>query len=235
MPARVAYRKARAGGRKPTPVNIRKLLSLLIFFYSALATAADDLGRLFLTPAQRAQLETVRAQRDRRLPIVAEPDVTPAPMTAAQGPGAVTYSGVVRRSDGKATVWINGKPVNERSMGAKNSEVNVLGLRRDGAVSVAIPHAGRTGSLKVGQRMDVTSGRIEESYARRDIPIQAGEADLAGATTPRQNTSPPPSPSARRLAATASAAAEPESQTRETPMGVRQESRELPAMRVPRN
>ena len=42
----------------------RNYLFLLIFLSSAEAVAADSFGRLFLTPQQRAQLETTRAQRD---------------------------------------------------------------------------------------------------------------------------------------------------------------------------
>jgi hypothetical protein len=77
----------------------------------------------------------------------------------------VTYNGVVRRSDGKSTVWINGNPITERS--TSNPEINLLNVRRDGAVSIAVPQADRTASLKVGQSLEVTSGTIEESYARR--------------------------------------------------------------------
>ncbi len=145
-------------------------LYLLIIFFADATLAADKLGRLFLTPEQRAQLEIVRAQRDRRLPITLETE--PAPVApVAQGPEIVTYDGMVRRSDGKSTVWINGKPVNERNRIRSDNEVSVTGLRRDGAVSVAIPLAERKASLKVGQRLDVNSGKINESYVRRTTPI----------------------------------------------------------------
>ena len=146
---------------------IRKYLILFIIFHNGAVPAADSLGRLFLTPAQRAQLDTARAQRDRRLPVTVETEAAPAPAPVPQGPDVVTYNGMVRRSDGQSTVWINGKPMNERTRTKNDSEVTVLGVRRDGAVSVAIPQAGRTGSLKVGQSLEVTSGRIDESYSRR--------------------------------------------------------------------
>lgn len=123
------------------------------------ALATDGLGRLFFAPAQRAQLDAARAQRDRRGPLTADTEPV-APL----GPEVVTYSGMVRRSDGKSTVWINGKPMTERT---RDSDVNVLGVRRDGSVSVAVPQADRSASLRVGQSMDVTSGTIEEPYARR--------------------------------------------------------------------
>lgn len=145
-----------------------KYLFLLIFFSSTHLWAADGLGRLFFTPEQRAQLDVIRARRDPRQPVPtgAEPvGTTPAP--TPQGPDTVTYNGVVRRSDGKSTVWINGKPIDERSRIRASRDVNVVGMRADGAVSVAIPQASRAASLKVGQRLDVESGRIGESYAVR--------------------------------------------------------------------
>jgi hypothetical protein len=176
-----------------------KYLFLLGIFISCEALAADNLRRLFLTPEQRAQLDIVRARRDPRLAVAPEGEhVATAPAAPVpQGPDTVTYSGVVRRSDGKSTLWINGKAVDERHRIRGAHEVNVVGMRADGAVSVAIPQAPRTASLKVGQRLDVGSGRVEEGYARRetlDRPKASATPPLAPA--PSSATTPPPRPSA---------------------------------------
>lgn len=147
--------------------------------------ADDELGRLFFTPAQRAQLNAARANPNRQPP--ASPEAAP---TAAQGPGVVTYGGVVRRGDGKSTVWINGKPMSDHS---RDGEVSVLGVRRDGAVSIAVPQSERSASLRVGQSMDVVSGSITESYARREtrdnpVPKPAPAAASASSTTGTTST-----------------------------------------------
>ena len=136
-------------------------LACLLGCTAGYTAAAESMGRLFFEPSQRAQLDLARAQRDRRSPVVVLDTEQPA---TPQGPGVVTYNGVVRRSDGKSTVWINGKPITERT---RDSDVSVLSVRRDGAVSVTVPHADRSASLQVGQSMEVESGKIEESYARR--------------------------------------------------------------------
>lgn len=128
------------------------------------ALAADALGPLFFTPAQRTQLDAVRA-RSARQPIEVETE-----QEAPRGPDVLTYSGVVRPSEGRSTVWINGKPIIERT---RNNDVNVLGVRRDGAVSVTAPQSDRPASLRVGQSVDVTSGTIEEPYARRATAYSA--------------------------------------------------------------
>ncbi len=64
--------------------------------------AAQDLpGRLFYTPAQRAQLEAARARNVTQVR-QATPD--------AGAPPPTRYDGVVIRSDGKTTRWVDGQP-----------------------------------------------------------------------------------------------------------------------------
>lgn len=61
-------------------------------------------GRLFYTPAQRAMLNDarVRKQIDPPNPSVAAP--------ALPAPAPVSFDGVITRSDGVATHWVNGRP-----------------------------------------------------------------------------------------------------------------------------
>ncbi len=71
---------------------------------SGQACAADtvvaDPGRLFYTPAQRAQLEAARMYKG-----------SPGSRGSADGDAPpLRYDGVVIRSDGKTTRWINGRP-----------------------------------------------------------------------------------------------------------------------------
>lgn len=61
---------------------------------------AADPGRLFYTPEQRTQLEAARARNVTQLRQAA-PD--------AGAPPPIRYDGVVIRSDGKTTRWVDGK------------------------------------------------------------------------------------------------------------------------------
>ena len=63
---------------------------------------AADPGRLFYTPEQRAQLEAARARNVTQVR-QATPD------TGAPPP--IRYDGVVIRSDGKTTRWVDGQPL----------------------------------------------------------------------------------------------------------------------------
>lgn len=82
---------------------------------SGFAHAADptisDPGRLFYSPAQRAQLEAARTHHVSRIPGMRTDDDVPL----------LRYDGVVVRSDGKTTRWVNGKPQLDAS--------NVAGLK----------------------------------------------------------------------------------------------------------
>lgn len=120
--------------------------------------AAEPLGRLFFTPAQRAQLDAARAQKSRAALSSEKPEET-APV-----PDILTYGGAVRRSDGKSTVWINNRAVHDREAA---SGVTVGQVRPNGTLTLQVPQTNRSVELKVGQSVEVVSGTIEEPYSRR--------------------------------------------------------------------
>ncbi len=124
------------------------------------ASAQERLGRLFFTPAQRASLDVARSQRARAAVATekSEQDATPVPQT-------ITYSGVLRRSDGKTTVWINNQPVHDRE--SAGAAAIVGRVRPDGSVTLQVPQTGRSVSLKPGQSVELLSGAVEEAYSRR--------------------------------------------------------------------
>jgi hypothetical protein len=122
--------------RKQTPVAAdRKTGSLTRFFLmmglvsafagmgNASLAASSDPGRLFYTPAQRAQLESARTQTVTPLGSQSKrglPDSTPPPLR---------YDGMVIRSDGKTTRWVDGKPQRDGSdvSGLKPGQVRADG------------------------------------------------------------------------------------------------------------
>lgn len=83
---------------------------------------APDPGRLFFTPVQRAQLEAARARSQPGQGKQAPADDAPAPLR---------YDGVVIRSDGKTTRWVDGRPQLD---GAAVSGLKPGQVRADGKV-----------------------------------------------------------------------------------------------------
>jgi hypothetical protein len=135
-------------------------LSTLTVSAPAAAQAQERLGRLFFTPAQRASLDIARSQRARAAVATerTEQEATPVPQT-------ITYSGVVRRSDGKTTVWINNQAVHDRE--SAGAAAIVGRVRPDGSVTLQVPQSGRSVSLKPGQSVELLTGSVEEGYSRR--------------------------------------------------------------------
>jgi hypothetical protein len=138
---------------------------------------------LFFTAAERASLDEMRKR-----PVVAPPPeaVPPPPL-----PEYVTLNGVVRRSDGTATVWLNEKPV----QGQRSAEGLVIAPVRAGApanVTVRLPETGRSVELKVGQQLEVTSGQVQERY-RAPAPSAPSRPAAAPAAESRgaERTGPP--------------------------------------------
>lgn len=81
---------------------LRWLLALALGGCGSGLAAPADPGRLFYTPAQRAQLESARS-RD-----VATPAGLHRKGVPATGPQRL--DGVLIRSDGRTTHWVNGRP-----------------------------------------------------------------------------------------------------------------------------
>jgi len=137
------------------------LLLLAAAAFTNAATAAQPFGRLFFTPAERAQLDVARTQKQRvpqaGAPGTAETAAPPAP----PAPQIITYSGIVRRNDGSAVLWLNNRPVDAKDA---LSGLAVKGrVRPDGTVTMQSPQSGTNIELKVGQRAELQSGKVGEA------------------------------------------------------------------------
>ncbi|CAN7385621.1 hypothetical protein LJR289_002284 [Pseudoduganella sp. LjRoot289] len=138
-------RAAGRSGRAARASGVAGAAALAALLLAALPAtlAAQPLGRLFNTPQQRAILD---ARRDGSA-LDSQP---PPPATYAEPrPEPLQLSGVVQRSNGKSTVWVNQAPV-------PDSEGQVL---KDRSVSLRLP-SGRRITLKPGQSYDEVTGTI---------------------------------------------------------------------------
>ena len=110
---------------------------------------APPLGRLFSTPEERTALDAQRG--------TAGAIATPAPPPAAAEPAPpappVTLNGIVRRSSGKSTVWLNQVPQDDQ----RNVSGSALSLRSAN---------GRKLTLKPGQSVDLNDGSVREAHER---------------------------------------------------------------------
>ena len=141
------------------------LLALAAAAMPAPASAAQQgqerLGRLFFTPAQRSSLDVARSQRARAT-LSTETDQEAAPASQT-----ITYGGLIRRDDGRTTVWLNNQPV--RDTDPAGAGTVVTRVRPDGRITLQAPQSARSVELKPGQSVELLSGTIEEGYSRRAL------------------------------------------------------------------
>jgi hypothetical protein len=92
----------------------------------ATPVCAEQLGRLFFTPLQRAQLETGNLQSD-----------------GSANHNSVTINGIVQRHGGARTAWINGVP---KAAGASDE-------RSPESLPLTLPGKSQPVRVKVGQKL----------------------------------------------------------------------------------
>jgi hypothetical protein len=127
------------------------------------AFAAEPIGRLFTSPAERSNLDYLRQTKKK----LVAPVVTEAPVEAVEAapivlPEAVNLQGYVKRNDGKqGTVWVNDQALQENS---RNKEVTV-GRLSEGSnrVPIKLSGNGKRLNLKAGQVYDPQTGRVREA------------------------------------------------------------------------
>lgn len=164
-----------------------KRFSFLMVFGSLMlaplsGVADEGLGRLFYTPDQRARMDVAR-QHERSIKIDEEES---APQSAD-----IQLNGVITRSDGKSTLWINNK-VHSGDLSQQGVELGSDKRGRASQVRIAIPSTRRSVPLKVGQSIDITSGQVEEVYRRAPPAAIPGKDAVPASSASGMGKSPPP-------------------------------------------
>lgn len=121
------------------PASLLAVAAWLVALSGAGAAAADEatLGRLFFSPERRAALE-----RQRQFNI--------QETQAVQG-ATIRLDGVIRRSDGDRTLWINGRPQrNDES----SSGINATLAPQDPARASLHAEGDAPAELKVGESIN---------------------------------------------------------------------------------
>ena len=143
-------------------------LMTLICLAAPAAAAAEELGRLFLTPQQRQDLDRRRATNrvEEEAPQIRE--------------GPLTLDGHVQRSSGKTATWINGVPRYDSP------------ATKDPARVIVTPNAGEAGvSLKIGQIYERSSGEVRDNLGGGEIKVRpAPQPATARAPAPKKSAQP---------------------------------------------
>ena len=108
---------------------------------------AQELGRLFLTPQQRQDLDRRRAANIQEALVVQE--------------STVTVQGRVARSSGRTTTWINRVPQHDSYAGGDPAKVSVS--TGDGQPEV---------TLKIGQTHDNVRGEVRDPLGGGTLAVE---------------------------------------------------------------
>ena len=118
---------------------------------------AQELGRLFFTPDQRAALDARRKARS--------PDKPAATVISP----TTRLDGYVQRSGGPSTVWVNGEGQLETSPDAPRIGAT---RRDDGRVSVPVGESGARVGMKPGETLDRGTGEVRDLIGDGEIRVQ---------------------------------------------------------------
>ncbi len=146
--------------------SLTGLLGTLLFVstFTPLAQADDELGRLFFTPERRQALD-----RQRELNIQ-ETLVIPEDPT-------LTINGIVTRSSGKQTTWINGVAQNENDA----SGITITTNRKTPGKVIVQPNDRPPRKANVGDTINRNTGETSDLLGDGQIGIRRGrEIKAAG-------------------------------------------------------
>lgn len=136
---------------------MNRAIALAVLTLAAAAAQAQELGRLFFTPEQRAALD---ARRKARVPD------NPASVVAAP---VTRVDGFVKRSAGPSTIWINGEWTTETSPEAPRITEPAP------AVSVSVGETGGRVRLKPGETLDRGNGEVRDVIGDGEIQVRRAD------------------------------------------------------------
>ena len=122
-------------------------LVFLILIGMVCEVQAQELGRLFFTPDQRAALD---ARRKARVPDRPQMTTTVSPTTRLDG--------YVKRQGGRSTVFVNGEAILEGTQDAPAVDPE----RRGGRLPVSPGEGAPRVELRPGESLDRTNGQVSD-------------------------------------------------------------------------
>jgi hypothetical protein len=140
------------------PAALAAILASLLGAAAPAPAAAQELGRLFFTPEQRTALD---ARRKARVPD--KPAATPqveSPVTRVNG--------IVQRSGGKSTVWVNGEAIPESAQAGSQGAPQPAGA---GRVSVPLGEGSRGLDMRVGESLNRGSGEVSDIVGKGEVKV----------------------------------------------------------------
>lgn len=167
---------------KVLSVRMALIVYVCLLLYPS-CLVAEPLGRLFFTEEERVILERMRWASPDEISLMQEKQVVLSEKPAQpEKPAFITLSGVMTRSNGRQTVWLNGVSY-DRSQLPEN--VRVREPFTAGQIELRVEEKRKTHSLRPGQTLDIENGLIREAHQR--VPeVVAPKSDPISESDPMQ-------------------------------------------------
>lgn len=140
-------------------------LSLCVLLLAQNTLHAEDFGRLFTTPKQRQQLDEIRKARTNIVIEIKDEELAIDQDTIIEVSNTeeLQVKGLVYRSDGKNTAWINDTNSYEGNMvsdyfGVDSSQIE------ENEITIEMPLNQRSIKMKVGQSYDPALEQIRDIF-----------------------------------------------------------------------
>lgn len=136
-------------------LSLIEILALFVFSVFFSSSYADNLGRIFTTPEQRQKLERIRLMDDEPIKVVVDevkeieepqPEVRKEIIIRDK----ISLKGLVHRSDGKSTAWINDFNTFEGDVDSQFFKVPDRNIKANN-VTVVLPEDKTEVELRVGE------------------------------------------------------------------------------------
>lgn len=137
---------------------------------------AQDFGRLFTTPRQRQQLDELRKARAGDIVIDIkdeEMDIDEETTIEENNTGDIVIKGLVHRSDGKNTAWINESNSYEGDLSSQYTGIIENRISRDRVEVEMTGEDGKNLSLKVGQSYNPFTRDIRDITGGKSAVVDA--------------------------------------------------------------
>ncbi len=112
--------------------------------------AEEELMRLLTTPMEREKIDKLRSWQEAN--VYLNKDI-PEP------PPYITFNGIIKRSDGNVTLWVN----DAQKIQQKGFEIKVEAVE-DISLPILLAKTNQVIYLKPGQTIDILNGKTLESY-----------------------------------------------------------------------
>lgn len=153
------------------PIYCLLLLGMLtgILPVGVRADRGDDFGRLFTTPKERERLDEIRNSAGTAVHVKeTELNVKETAQKAEPKHEDITVKGVVYRSDGKNTAWLNDTNSNEGDVASEYLKVDEHNVGPEG-VKLVLPGKKKPVHLKVGESYDTGTDQTNDILPKNDL------------------------------------------------------------------